>query len=58
MKEIRVYLIQFNKSFIDCTDEEFIAQAEKEGTVFTIEGFQNTVNAQYLSVYYSLIRFI
>lgn len=58
MQEIRVYLVQFNRQFIDCTNEEFITQAEKEGAVFTLEEFQDAVNAQYVSVDYSLIRFI
>jgi hypothetical protein len=48
--EIRVYLINIEDEkledveVINFTDEEFIAEAERQGKVFTLNNFQNAFN--------------
>lgn len=63
MKEIRVYVV-------DCNDyegcgclttmhhEEFMAIAEELGTVYSLKGFETTINNSWLSLDNAFIRFV
>ena len=46
MKEIRVYLVKEDDPLLKslATDELFIKNAERQGTVFSLEGFQHAFN--------------
>jgi hypothetical protein len=65
-KETRVYVINthdervedMEKGFSDLTDEEFMFEAEEQGRVYTIEGFQRAFNESEVNTEIDLIRFI
>ena len=65
-KELRVYVINthdervedMEKGFSDLTDEEFMFEAEEQGRVYTIEGFQRAFNESEVNTEIDLIRFI
>lgn len=61
-KELRVYGISVSESQIDningATDEEFMAEAERQGQVFSLEGFKNAFNADEFGSEDGIIRFI
>lgn len=49
MKEKRYYLVDGNETlndfdYLNCSDEEFIVEAECQGYVFSEDGFVNTFN--------------
>ena len=49
MKEFRVYVVdtenQYSEVLVkDMTDEQFMAEAEMLGTVYTLEGFEEAFN--------------
>lgn len=49
MKEFRVYVVDTDDQFSelsvkDMTDEQFMAEAEMLGTVYTLEGFEKAFN--------------
>lgn len=65
MKEIRVYLVDFynydfddNDSPYDFSDEKFMLEAEKQGNVYTLEGFQYAYNEGDINGENSYIRII
>jgi len=63
MKELRVYIVDINflKEDVDArefTDEEFMTEAESQGTVYSLQGFQIAVNYQELLLDESYIRII
>lgn len=59
MKELRVYVIDLGLTEdIAETDEEFMNEAERQGTVYSIKGFENAINSEELNLCNSFIRFI
>ena len=63
MEEIRVYLVDFynynlGDGVYDWDDERFISEAEKQGTVYTIVGFQYAYNEGDINGENSYIRII
>lgn len=61
--ETRVYVIDVNflKDDVDArefTDEEFMTEAELQGTVYTLAGFQIAVNYGELFIDESYVRFL
>jgi hypothetical protein len=62
-KEIRVYVldcqdISIDKGFEEITQEEWISECERQGGVYTLEGFQRAFNEEEISSSIHLIRFI
>lgn len=64
-KEVRVYVVNTIDervsdidSFTDLTDEEFMFEAEEQGRVYTLEGFQRAFNFNEVDSQIDLIRFI
>lgn len=55
--ELRVFLINYDKNSImfdnikNPSDEEFMDEAELQGTVFTLEGFVEHFNMSYSEIY-------
>jgi hypothetical protein len=65
MKEIRVYLVDFynyefddNDSPYDFNDERFMSEAEKQGNVYSLIGFQYAYNKGDINCENSYIRII
>jgi len=63
--EIRVYLVDFynydfddNDSPSDFSDEKFMSEAEKQGNVYSLSGFQNAYNEGDINGENSYIRII
>lgn len=58
--EIRVYVIDTQQHLNDLayTDEEFMKQAEDEGRVYTLQGFQEAFNLEEINSAIDVIRFI
>lgn len=60
-KEPRVYVIDVSdleKGFNEMTDEEFINESEKQGTAYSLEGFQNAFNKEELNISNQVIKII
>lgn len=64
-KEVRVYVVNTSDervsdidSFTDLTDEEFMFEAEEQGRVYTLEGFQRAFNLSDVNTQSDVIRFI
>jgi hypothetical protein len=63
MKEIRVYVVNCD-NYEGCEDLQaisnlrFIEIAEEQGTVYSLKGFENNVNADWLGLDNAYIRFI
>jgi hypothetical protein len=64
-KEIRVYVINSHDERVedinninDLTDEEFIFEAEEQGRVYTVNGFQEAFNGEEINSEIDFIRFI
>ena len=63
-KEIRVYAIDIDsiskeldgKRMKDITKEEFMAESEKQGLVYTLEKFEHAFNQEEVSTNYMFIR--
>lgn len=63
-KEIRVYAIDIDsiskeldgKRMNDITKEEFMAESEKQGLVYTLEKFEQAFNQEEVSTSYMFIR--
>lgn len=63
-KEIRVYAIDIDsiskeldgKRMKDITKEEFMAESEKQGLVYTLEKFEQAFNQEEVSTNYMFIR--
>ena len=63
-KEIRVYAIDIDsiskeldgKRIKDITKEEFMAESEKQGLVYTLEKFEQAFNQEEVSTSYMFIR--
>ena len=47
-----------DKHYTDLTDEEFMTLAEEDGTVYTIQGFQEAFNNEEINSAIDVIRFI
>lgn len=60
LAETRVYVIDTQKHLNDLayTDEEFMEQAEEEGRVYTLKGFQEAFNSMEINSAIDIIRFI
>ena len=69
MKELRVYVINIdeidfenempvNTTVSQTLDEKFMNIAEKQGGVYTIQGFQNAFNEEKINTAVDVIRFI
>ena len=56
-KEIRVYGILYIDAS-SLTDEEFISEAERQGLVWSLKGFEQTFNQRYISSDEMFIRII
>lgn len=63
--EIRVYVVNIEDERVDdvdvngLTNEEFMFEAEEQGKVFTLQGFQNAFNENYgVGQEVDIIRFI
>jgi len=50
--------IKHDKIPVDWKDEEFIAESERQGHVYTLEGFENAFNESGVNEYASYIRII
>ena len=60
-KELRVYVLDIDivENYNEyVTDEIFMELAEKEGTVYSLKGFQNAFNDELVNSSTDLIRFI
>ena len=62
-KEIRVYAlncqdISIDKGFEEMTLEEWINESERQGRVYSLEGFQRAFNEEELNTSVDLIRII
>lgn len=62
MKEIRVYVLDIylieEENAINYTDEQFMEQAENNGTVFSLKGFEKAFNNEEVNTNIDYIRFI
>ena len=63
MNEIRVYLIDTDLlladiNYSELTDEEFMEEAEEQGGVYSLQGFQNAFNYSDINANAEVIRFI
>ena len=61
--EIRVYCldcqdISIDKGFAELTEEEWITECERQGRVYTLEGFQRAFNEEEINSSIDVIRFI
>jgi len=64
--EIRVYVVNITELSKDLhcddarelTDEEFVTESERQGTVYSLQGFQIAVNYEELYLDESYVRFI
>lgn len=58
--EIRVYVLDTQEHLNDLayTDEQFIEQAEQDGRVYTLQGFQEAFNLEEINSTIDVIRFI
>ena len=64
-KEMRVYVINTHDERVEdihdifsLTDEEFMFEAEEQGRVYTLEGFQRAFNEFHINTEIDIIRFI
>ena len=63
MKEIKVYLVDLyevrhTQKQRDWSNEKFITEAEKQGTVYTLQGFVNAYNEDEVNQNNTVIRII
>ena len=69
MKELRVYVINVddvdfekempvNTAVSELSDKMFIEIAERQGSVYTLQGFQNAFNNENINSSADIIRFI
>lgn len=58
--ETRVYVLDTQEHLNDLayTDEQFIEQAEQDGRVYTLQGFQEAFNLEEINSTIDVIRFI
>lgn len=62
--ETRVFLVSVNAEILDTvnhktlSDNEFMGLSEKEGTVYTLKGFQNALNSQEINMENYWVRII
>jgi hypothetical protein len=62
-KEIRVYVLNYqdisiDKGFSELTEKEWMVECERQGGVYTLEGFQCAFNGEEIDSRYYLIKFI
>jgi hypothetical protein len=62
-KEIRVYVldcqdISIDKGFTELTEKEWMDECERQGRVYTLEGFQRAFNEEEINSSIDVIRFI
>lgn len=63
-KEARVYVVNVDemetgdKLYHELTDEEFIEQSEKQGTVYTLQGFATAFNEEEINSSTQVIRIL
>jgi hypothetical protein len=62
-KEIRVYVldcqdISIDKGFTELTEKEWMDECERQGRVYTLEGFQRAFNEEEIHSSIDVIRFI
>jgi len=64
-KEMRVYVINTHDERVEdihdifsLTDEEFMFEAEEQGRIYTLEGFQRAFNEFHVNTEIDIIRFI
>ena len=62
-KEIRVYVldcqdISIDKGYKELTEKEWMEECEKQGRVYTLEGFQRAFNEEEINSSIDVIRFI
>ena len=63
-KEARVYVVNVDemetgdRPYHELTDEEFIEQSEKQGTVYTLQGFATAFNEEEISSSTQVIRIL
>lgn len=63
MTETRVYIVdvdnyEFDESPKQWSDEKFMSEAEIQGNVYSLQGFQNAFNNEEISTAIDVIRFI
>jgi len=60
MKEMRVYVVDVRKieGFVHSDRESFRVYAEEQGTVYTIEGFENAFNEGEIYSDFQLIKIL
>lgn len=61
MKETRVYVINVDKieeDYMSLTNEEFMTEAENQGTVYSLKGFENAFNWSDINSFTQVIRII
>ena len=62
-KEIRVYVldcqdISIDKGYEELTEKEWMDECERQGRVYTLEGFQRAFNEEELNSSIDLIKFM
>jgi len=61
MKEKRFYLVNVDNTelnVVNCSDEDFITEAEKQGKVYTESGFVEAFNNEYVNSFADQLRII
>ena len=65
MKEVRVYLINLHDcrvkdmdNILELTDEEFMFEAEEQGKVYSLKGFQKAFNLEEVNIATDQMRII
>lgn len=63
MREIRVYVVdlgeyQGDKNVYSLGNLEFMQEAERQGNVYSLRGFENDYNYDFINTSNSIIRFV
>lgn len=61
MKETRVYVINVDEiegDYLELTNDEFIEEAENQGTVYTIDNFVIAFNNEDINTFTQVIRIL
>lgn len=63
MKEIRVYVVDFSKyqgeeNVYNMNNIKFMQEAERQGNVYSLKGFENDYNYDFINTTNSVIRFV
>lgn len=61
MKETRVYLVNVEKTHYDVTkmnNEDFMTEAERQGSVYSLKGFEKDFNEEIINSYTDIIKII